>query len=1046
MEFASRTSKSGSAYTYTYLSIGEFAAYTIGWNLVLEYVIGTASEAKAISNQFDSLVGNYYEKKMTALMPIHCAFLADYPDFIAAGITVTMTGLISYGVAESTRLNSIFTFLNLSTVGAIVICGIGRSNFANWTIRRSDIPEAHRARAGAGGFAPFGLNGIIVGAAKCFFGFVGFDCIATTGEEAKNPKRNIPLSILLSLLVVFLCFFAIALVLTLIIPYYEQDADAPFPHIFDVLGLPLMKWVVTIGSLFALLTGMFGALFPLPRILYAMSQDGLLYPSFAYVSPRTKTPVVSSVLSGLLTAVLSAIFKLDQLVDMLSIGTLLAYTIVAISVLILRYSEDEETGNIKTESLEYIAESAHGIASDKYEYGHKIPNTDTGAYNNYTITNSGSNDRCINMDSYLTSIDKPVMNGHVDTDASFVSRQNTRTSFKKGLVLDQKSINNLAHELKRDPLVNSIIRKQETQQMSRKKQQISHQTNHISHESLFASHRIRCISLENKINLVKLSSLQTDLSPGGKIRLNSDGLELSYDGLEANHDELGLSNDAIGVSGSRDGLEKPDKSHYQGDELNNLEVGHSIQTSLWEKTLEIETNDIGIESNDTFGNGTNKQEIETNENRTKIPLCSGGKDFAGSCDGHDGTDSIGLDSEHSDEHLADHLAHVTTPDGFSDDKIFKIDLKHVCTDGFTNDEVTSESKPIGEQSEHIDCTGKLDQPHIGHDSYSVNTRRRKSVDNSKTTDSGDKAYTVQFLFSSSEVKTNEDSQVSELTQNCSFQHNYHSQEHPCETSHRHQSKLSQTFATLFNLNSASPAATPQSQQLSKMCISLFIVLTIVVCLLLNSVSNVDFDLEGASESNATLGQSSGEYMNYRTARAGSSGVQEKYDLKLRHATYGSHPGEKRRKSETLADFITRELLRILSTVAAAFSQSESSSRTSYLSSVADTKTSIGFQTVGERGGASPTFSLSPLKTAIYIVVMAAYLTLFLVLCRQNQTRPDCNFKVPLVPLLPCLSIFMNVYLMINLDVSTWVRFVVWMVVGMGVYFTYGIRNSKLKTA
>lgn len=338
-EFAARIPKSGSAYNYTYQSIGEFAAYIIGWNLVLELVIGTASEAKAIANQIDSLMGNAYEKAATRWLPIRSSFLSTYPDFIAPVFVTLITGLLSLGSRESTKVNNILTFVNLSTVGVIVFSGLFRINPANWSIKKSDIPAG--ANGGAGGFVPFGVSGIITGAAKCFFGFVGFDGIATTGEETRNPKRNIPLAIILSLLIVFVCYFSIAVVITMVLPYYEQNAEAPFPAIFDRLGWPVMKWAVTIGSLVALFTAMFGAFFPLPRILYSMSRDGLLYKPFSYISPKTQTPLISTAVSGVITAIMSAIFKLDQLVDMMSIGTLLAYIIVAISVLLLRYSDDD---------------------------------------------------------------------------------------------------------------------------------------------------------------------------------------------------------------------------------------------------------------------------------------------------------------------------------------------------------------------------------------------------------------------------------------------------------------------------------------------------------------------------------------------------------------------------------------------------------------------------------------------------------------------------------------------------------------------------------
>ncbi|KAL4707995.1 hypothetical protein ACJJTC_010611 [Scirpophaga incertulas] len=342
-EFAARVPKAGSAYVYSYVSVGEFIAFTIGWNLILEYVIGTASVAKGMANYIDSLCNNTIGATMREIAPINVAFLADYPDFFAFALVLLITILLAIGVKESTKLNNVFTALNMATVIVVVIAGAIKSNPANWRIKLEDIPAEYQASAGAGGFMPWGVAGVMAGAAKCFFGFVGFDCVATTGEEARNPKRDIPLSIVLSLVIIFVSYFSIATVLTMMWPYYLQDADAPFPHVFTVAGLPAVKWIVTVGAVFALCTSLLGAMFPLPRVLYAMGADGVLFRPLAAIHSRTRTPLRATLLSGLLSAAMAAIFNLNQLIDMMSIGTLLAYTIVATSVLILRYEEDEST-------------------------------------------------------------------------------------------------------------------------------------------------------------------------------------------------------------------------------------------------------------------------------------------------------------------------------------------------------------------------------------------------------------------------------------------------------------------------------------------------------------------------------------------------------------------------------------------------------------------------------------------------------------------------------------------------------------------------------
>ena len=343
-EFASRVPKAGSAYVYSYVTVGEFVAFIIGWNLILEYVIGTASVARGLSNYLDALIGNTISKTLTSAMPIHVNFLSDYPDFFAFGVVMLLIILLSIGVKESSMLNNIFTVINLITIVIIVVAGAIKADPANWRIAKEDIPETVEG-AGSGGFMPFGINGVMIGAAKCFYGFVGFDAVATTGEEAKNPQRNIPIAIVVSLVIILLAYFSISTVLTMMWPYYDQNADAPFPYVFEQINWNTIKWIVNIGAAFALCTSLLGAMFPLPRILYAMGSDGIIFKRLARVHPKTMTPIFGTVMSGLFTGAMTLIFNLQQLIDMMSIGTLLAYTIVAISVLILRYQGKEYTSN-----------------------------------------------------------------------------------------------------------------------------------------------------------------------------------------------------------------------------------------------------------------------------------------------------------------------------------------------------------------------------------------------------------------------------------------------------------------------------------------------------------------------------------------------------------------------------------------------------------------------------------------------------------------------------------------------------------------------------
>lgn len=287
-EFAARVPKAGSAYIYSYVSIGEFAAFSIGWNLILEYVIGTSSVARGMSGYIDALIDNKMSNALRDAMGMNVDFLSDYPDFFSFVVVLILAALLAYGVKESTLMNNIFTGVNLCVIAIVLVAGGMNSDSANWNIKPEDIPEG--INGGSGGFAPYGFAGIMAGAAKCFYGFVGFDCIATTGEEAKNPSRNIPLAIVISLIIIFLAYFGISTVLTMALPYYLQNPEAPFPHLFDQLEWYEIKWIVSIGAIFALCTSLLGAMFPLPRVLYAMSSDGIIFKKLRTVHPKTQTP------------------------------------------------------------------------------------------------------------------------------------------------------------------------------------------------------------------------------------------------------------------------------------------------------------------------------------------------------------------------------------------------------------------------------------------------------------------------------------------------------------------------------------------------------------------------------------------------------------------------------------------------------------------------------------------------------------------------------------------------------------------------------------
>uniref|UniRef100_A0A8D0MX96 Solute carrier family 7 member 3 n=1 Tax=Sus scrofa TaxID=9823 RepID=A0A8D0MX96_PIG len=342
-EFGARVPRSGSAYLYSYVTVGELWAFTTGWNLILSYVIGTASVARAWSSAFDNLIGNHISQTLQGSISLHVPHvLAKYPDFFAMGLVLLLTGEARDRASDGG---------GAARPGSLVEVIAG--DLHNWKLTEEDYKLAMAGLndtyslgpLGSGGFVPFGFEGILRGAATCFYAFVGFDCIATTGEEAQNPQRSIPTGIVISLFVCFLAYFGVSSALTLMMPYYQLQPESPLPEAFLYTGWAPARYVVALGSLCALSTSLLGSMFPMPRVIYAMAEDGLLFRGLARIHTSTHTPIVATVVSGIIAAFMAFLFELTDLVDLMSIGTLLAYSLVAVCVLILRYQPDQEMRN-----------------------------------------------------------------------------------------------------------------------------------------------------------------------------------------------------------------------------------------------------------------------------------------------------------------------------------------------------------------------------------------------------------------------------------------------------------------------------------------------------------------------------------------------------------------------------------------------------------------------------------------------------------------------------------------------------------------------------
>ncbi|GAB6019724.1 hypothetical protein CHUAL_001277 [Chamberlinius hualienensis] len=313
----------GSAYMYSYVTVGEFIAFVIGWNMILEYLIGSAACACALSACFDVMSSGAITEALTANVG---NLFGRPPDFLAFGITIFMTMLLVAGVRKSLIFNNTLNVINLAIWVFIMTAGLFYADTSNWRDN--------------GGFLPHGWSGVLTGAATCFYAFIGFDIIATTGEEAFEPKKSIPRAIIVSLAIIVVAYVTTSMMATLIVPFQNLDPDSAIVEMFHQRGSLAGKFIVSVGAMAGLSVSMFGSMFPMPRVVYAMAKDGLIFKFLSQIWPITGTPAVATCIFGLAAAFASLIIPLDILVEMMSIGTLLAYTLVSTCVLVLRYQPD----------------------------------------------------------------------------------------------------------------------------------------------------------------------------------------------------------------------------------------------------------------------------------------------------------------------------------------------------------------------------------------------------------------------------------------------------------------------------------------------------------------------------------------------------------------------------------------------------------------------------------------------------------------------------------------------------------------------------------
>ena len=398
-EFAAMIPLAGSAYTYAYATLGEIFAWIIGWDLTLEYAMGASTVSSGWSNHFIELLDIFHVKmplwlaydhwtavrtaedavarqmahaanpdlvpgtaayvnKVTDILTAHSSALVDQakallnaphifgmdfgfnlPAFL---IALIITAILVIGIRESARFNATIVVVKVAVVLFVIAMGIHYVNTANWGHDWST-------------FAPYGFSGIGAGAAYIFFAYIGFDAVSTTAQEAKNPQRDLPIGIIASLCVCTVLYIAVAAVLSGMVPWRDINMEAPIARAFLDRGLTTASHVITIGALAGLTSVMLVMLLGQTRVLYSMANDGLLPKRFfADIHPKFRTPWKNTILVGLLAAIVGSVTPIDDIGKMVNIGTLLAFVIVCIAVMVLRSTNPGQARPFRTPWVPFV--------------------------------------------------------------------------------------------------------------------------------------------------------------------------------------------------------------------------------------------------------------------------------------------------------------------------------------------------------------------------------------------------------------------------------------------------------------------------------------------------------------------------------------------------------------------------------------------------------------------------------------------------------------------------------------------------------------------
>lgn len=321
-ELAAAIGGSGSAYTYSYTSFGELVAWIIGWDLILEYTMSVSTVAIGWSG---------YVKDALMSIGIHLPHaLAKNPfeggiiDLPAVLIVTFLTFLLCVGTRESSRFNAIIVTIKLIAIAIFIYVAAHHIHVDNWK-----------------NFFPFGWKGVIDGAALVFFAYIGFDAVSTAAEETINPQRDLPIGIIVSVIICTILYIIVAALLTGIVPYTSLNVPSPVANALLKIGHPIAAGLIAIGAIAGLTTVMLVMYYGLTRISLAIARDGLLPPFLARIHPRTQTPVIVILLTGIIIAVIAGFTPIHKAAELVNIGTLMAFTLVCCGVISLRYTHPD---------------------------------------------------------------------------------------------------------------------------------------------------------------------------------------------------------------------------------------------------------------------------------------------------------------------------------------------------------------------------------------------------------------------------------------------------------------------------------------------------------------------------------------------------------------------------------------------------------------------------------------------------------------------------------------------------------------------------------